>query len=204
MGGFNHNLVPELYILDKDITVSSTYLADKDVDRNIRNSVKLLGSCVLHLNGIRKLNVYDQYPIDQLMDMFRGYPSNKLPKPKFSAKLEYKYVRQCANHFVNVIKIGKSACVENENRYNKVHVLSEVLDWYCCNIPDVLPYVDPALPYPIRILPMKYRNTVDIVDAMRRFYVDKYRHLAFNMFKYTSIPEWFELTESDVFKGEET
>jgi hypothetical protein len=144
--------------------------------------------------------VYQQYSIEKLREMFKDYPDDKLPTPKFSAKPEYKYVRQCMNHYMYIIKIGKSACVEYEKRYNRKHKLEDVLDWYFMNVPTVLPSVKTPLPYPIKILPLKYRTTLDIAVAMRRYYIDRYRQIAMDVYKRTSVPEWFNLSECDVMK----
>lgn len=196
----SHNLTPELYILDEDLSMSSSYLTDKDLDRNIKNSIKLMGSCILHLNGIRKSTVYNQYDKEDLRSIFKDYPIDNLPKPNFSAKLEYKYCRQCRNHFTFIAEVGKKACIEYNNRYSKSHKLEDTLDWYIFNVPPVLPTVGQPLGYPIRILPIKYRQA-DVVKAMRQYYIGRYRNIALEVYRRASVPEWFNLSESDIFNN---
>lgn len=202
MSNFRHNLVPELYILDKSPEQSSKYLTDKDIDRNIKNSIKLMGSCLLYLKGIRKGRIYDQLKETTVADIFNEYPTKSIPQPKFNAKLEYKYVRQCRNHFQLVLDTGFWACCEYEKRYKKEHKLKDTIDWYFFNIPEVLPQIENPLGYPIRTLPRQYR-TNDLIKSMRTFYINRYKWNALGYYKRGSVPEWFKLSETDIFKGDE-
>jgi len=198
MARFRHEVVPELYLLDGDTAVSSGYLTDKDLERNIKNSIKILGSCILYLLGIRKIGTYKQYDRGYIESIFDGYPSRKLPEPKFSAKVEFKYVRQCRNHFMYVLDIGKSASIEYGKRYKKEHNLNEELDWYIMNVPKRLPLVKTPLPFPIKALPLRYRVSGDIVTGMRSYYINRYRPIALESYKMASVPEWFGLRETDI------
>lgn len=203
MSNFKHNLIPEIFILDKSIEQSSKYLTDKDIDRNIKNSIKLMGSCLLYLGGIRKGRMYDQLKETTVVEIFKDYPTKSYPQPKFNAKLEYKYTRQCRNHFQFILEVGFQACCEYEVRYNKEHKLKDTIDWYYYNVPTVLPLINKPLDFPIRTLPRQYR-TIDLIKSMRSFYINRYKWNALGYYKRGSVPEWFNLTTVDVIKSVES
>ena len=194
---------PKIWILDENPLLSAQYLCDKDVTRNVTNSYKLLMHGYWSLTGIRNKKLYD-YINDEsslkgdeikeklMSSVFQFYPTNTLPS--FNTRpigIEYKFAKQCLNHFLFIKQHFKAGLDEYVLRFNKEHRLYDHLDWFDAFPPKLPMRKIEKVSYPVRSIKLKYRKN-DLISSMRCWYVKKTDPKDYNK---RSVPDFFNLNE---------
>jgi hypothetical protein len=192
---------PKLWILDDNPCVSARYLADKDLSKTIYSSFKLLINAYYYSYGVRTLRIYEHFKndpikVDQLKDeLFPSYPFENIPKFCVSNIIDYKFARQCLNHFDYVKSYFDAIIVEHELRFSKQHKLSEIVDFTTAVKPKLKKIELNDVQYPIRSVIFKYRKN-NLIDSMRACYKSKI-YSPLDQYNKVSVPDWMNIVAID-------
>jgi hypothetical protein len=206
---------PKIWILDDDPILAASYLSDRDVNRNVKNAFKLLINAYWYTTSIRNPKIYEfiknldncGLQVEELRDnlmtkTFKFYPTGELPVNPCNKTCEFKFTRQCLNHFLYVKGYFKASLNEYSARFNKDHPLYEIADWMDAFPPD-LPMIElRQINYPLKSIAFRYRD-VSIVTAMRNWYKRKL-YDPLKEYNRRSVPDWFNLSEKTCLQHMET
>ena len=198
-----YNSYPKLWLLDANPAMSVRYLCDRDVGKMINTTYQLLTNTYWWMTGIRNKRTYD-YMMDDLdrkdvllETTWQHFPLGNIPKHPLGRTPEFKFTRQCMDHFRFVKSYFDAALEEYDERYYKRHKLDEAASWFDAFPPPILPTLNlETIHYPQKVIPFKYRDK-DPVVSMRRYYTRKVTE-PLKAYNHRSVPEWFELTEKDL------
>lgn len=191
---------PLILFLDEDTAVSASYLSERFLLDNIKNTCQVLICANLYMVGIRNKKICKwlfskERKSESLNKYFMNWPLKTPPSFVKYTSEESKWCRKCKNHYDVVLDYFEALLNEYTYRHCKDHPLYEMLDYlktiqyensvrlglkvvYVPNLKICLPWKN---------LPLKYRKK-DVIKGYREYY----KSLIYNPY------EEYSMTKRDI------
>jgi len=173
---------PLILFLDEKPEISASYLSERFLSSNIKNTCQVLVCSILYSLGIRNKKACKYYfskenKRESIMKFFPDWPMKDSPKFTSYNSAESKWCRKCKNHYDIVLAHFEAALNEYSFRHGKDHELYEMLDFLKMCPYDIsvrlgyrVIYIkDLKIVLPWKNLPLKYRKK-DIIEGYRQYY----------------------------------
>lgn len=196
-------ITPNILFLDEDMEKSAQSLANRFIEKQIKNCSQILVCSLLYNVGIRSRKAHKYYfskehKKESLNKFFPDWTEKEAPKFLFYTSPEAKWCRMCKNHYDVILEYLRHLHNEYEYRFNKEHPLYDLYDFlklepvklslrtgvrvvYVDNLKIVLPWKN---------LPLQYRKK-NIVEGYRMYYKNQLMDIGFEYDNSKrDIPEW--------------